>query len=88
MYVQYMVEGCGTCETCTYSTWWEVVGPVRHVYQPSEGFSLHQLLNCSNIYAHQQHWLSTNCMVPPFTMFILFPVIQLMMTPADVFVIV
>ena len=31
MYVQYMVEGCGTCETCTYSTWWKVVGAVRHV---------------------------------------------------------
>ena len=60
MYVQYMVEGCESCETCTYSTWWKVVGAVRHVYQPSEGFSQHQLLKCSNTYAHQQHWLSTN----------------------------
>ena len=31
MYVQYMVEGCESCETCTYSTWWEVVGAVRYV---------------------------------------------------------
>ena len=31
MYVQYMVGGCESCETCTYSTWWKVVGAVRHV---------------------------------------------------------
>ena len=30
-YMQYMVEGCGSCETCTCSTWWKVVGAVRHV---------------------------------------------------------
>ena len=31
-HVQYMVEGCESCETCTYSTWWKVVRAVRHVH--------------------------------------------------------